>query len=394
MMPIGRAMTKAGKAYPFTEWAYHVRCQGEDLYFGIVRRGLRWRAELIKTQNMPDSVSVAIESCETIHQLPYNIEVSVRLHGTSETILLGPEDRVVKASLQEPTTVSFLPESGYYPAFYVGLVGAVASGKSCLICAAQTKKTERDIQHLLPNGYLSAHTETLQSKLPPTELGRISQYPLYLLDHNGQIRSVVYLMDVSGEVCLNCGMRWELDAMAAEKDYQGSKTDAQAASRVLRTISKIWDGLIFVVDERTFDPQAQIRGDVETVYHVLQRQRCLPKVRCLVCTHSMKIEEVLQKTPEKLKMSRQLAPNSVVFQDIIAADDPREAMNQHMAVAGQILGPVLGISNQMACFFVDSVEENDALDPETGHHRKTLDFSQSSNVSLPVAYMIENLVRT
>ena len=393
MMPIGVAIDRNGTPCPAKDWLYQIRTRGETVHVRLLRRGLGWDAEVVQTENSPKQVSVSVRECDQVNGLAYTaeLEISVGKQG-AETVILMPEDRIARSSLTQAATVSFLPDSGYYPTFFLPMLGTVASGKSCFACAAQTKAVAQQMRELLPFGYETIHTLQQQPRLAPTELGRVSQYPFNILDKKGEIRALCYLVDISGETTVDRRRGRALEGMLTEDSIGGDLADEQTANRILKQILRLSDGLLVFVDQRGFQPGARVRGDVQLLLQRLRRQKKLPKTICLICTHADALQKLLRESPDKLDLGgARLCPDSLVFSEATSAEDPREAMNKHLAIAAQVCGPLLDPALPMGGFLVQSVEATGETDPVTGE--RLLDFSKGKNVALPLAYVFEQLIR-
>ena len=135
-----------------------------------------------------------------------------------------------------------------------------------------------------------------------------------------------------------------------------------------------------------------VNGVAQLLLQRLRRQRKLPKTICLICTHADALQKLLRESLDKLDLGgARLCPDSLVFSEATSAEDPREAMNKHLAIAAQVCRPLLDPALPTGCFLVQSVEETGETDPATGE--RLLDFSKGKNVALPLAYVFEQLIR-
>jgi hypothetical protein len=394
MIPIGYAVDYAGEKSPYHDWVFNLHINSDDIYLQFHQTGLSWQAKIVQATCAETDIRIQVQRCGTVNGLPHDIEVKLSMAGgDTQTVYLSEEDRISKASLQERRTRSFLPDSGYYPTIFISMLGAVGSGKSCFVCASKTHTVADGLLKLLPYGLATVHTKAVQKPLPPTALASVARYGFEILDRRGNISSLAFFVDLSGELTINHrpnrahGQEMQLE----DSCVMGNGANKQTVRRILGEVSKLNDALVVVLDERVFLPEKPVRGDVNQLLNQLRRQKRLPKHVCVVGTHSDVLQDLLQNQRAKLDLKgAMLCPGSPVFSAAVKEQNPREAMLQHMAIAKDVLGRQVDLDENTGYFLVQSLSETQ--DSQTGE--KLFDFSRERNVELAVAYLVERLVRT
>jgi hypothetical protein len=393
MVPIGFAIDYAGEKSSYHDWVFNLHLPSKDLYLQFYQAGFSWKAKIVQDDSDDEDIQVQVLNCETVNGLPHDIDVKVSMAGVeTEALYLGEADRISKASLQETRKRSFLPNSGYYPTIFISMLGAVGAGKSCFVCASKTHKVADGLVKLLPHGIDTLHTQAVQKPLPPTELASVARYGFEILDQNGNISSLAFFVDLSGELTINRRPRREQEpGMQLEGSCVMNHADTQTARRVLGQVSQLNDALVVVLDERVFLPKKEVRGDVNQLLGQLRRQKRLPNHVCVVGTRSDVLQELLLDQRAKLDLKgAMLCPNSPVFSSAVEKKNPREAMLKHMAIAKDVLSRQVDLPANTGYFFVQSLSET--KDPQTGD--RLFDFTSERNVELVMTYLVERLVRT
>jgi hypothetical protein len=327
-----------------------------------------------------------------VNGLPHDIKVKVSIAGeVTETLDLGEADRISKASLQETRKRSFLPNSGYYPTIFIYMLGAVGAGKSCFVGASKTHKVADGLVKLLPNGMDTLYAQAVQKPLPSTELASVAKYAFEILDREGGVSSLAFLVDLSGELTIDHSQSREIGQGIKLEGGCTNNANKQTAHRILKQVSELSDALVVVLDERVFLPNSEIQGDVNQLLRHFRRQKRLPKHVCVVGTRSDVLQELLLDQRAKLDLKgAMLCPNSPVFSSAVEKKNPREAMLKHMAIAKDVLSCQVDLPANTGYFFVQSLSETKDL--QTGD--RLFDFTSERNVELVMAYLVERLVRT
>ena len=385
---------------PFQDWGWEVNAgYNTSAYLRIFRRGAAWRYEVCHKTPADAELQIEIQQVTTINGLPNRVVLMVSVNGDAfQEITLGSEDRVSLKALRgkKPTVAYLLEESGYYLTKYVYLLGPVGSGKSCFMCSAQTPTLTRKLRILMNGGGATLHTEEIQEKLTPNNIGAVYPFAFEIPGRNNTVSGVVYFVDLSGEIGMTRHSRSRRQGMRMAEP-EANMEDVRIRSSVLNLIARTADGLMVVYDKRMLFRREDIgekaiHGDPESVIQELRRMHKLPRLITYVVTGADQIQGLLRQGIRPVE-GVTLTAQSPVFRSVVEMPgDCDENLYQHMAVARDALGIAINAPESCGCFLVSSLKEvqREGLYQEPA---QLYDFSKSVNVELPLYWMCQSLVR-
>ncbi len=385
---------------PFQDWGWEVSAGSDTFYLRFYQRGGTWKYEVCHKTRKEAALQAEIQEVTTINGLPYRVVLMARVDGgAAQEITLGSEDRVSLRALRgkEPSVAYLLEESGYYLTKYVYLLGPVAAGKSCFMCSAQTPTLTRKLRLLMNGGGAALHTEEIQEKLTPTNIGAIHPFAFEVPGKNDSVSGVVYFVDLSGEIGIERRRRRRRlgDMRMAEPD--ANVNEASLRNHVINMIAKTADGLMVIYDKRVLFRREDIggeamHGDPEIVIRELRRMHKLPRLISYVVTGADEIQGLLRQGIRPVE-GVVLTAQSPVFRPVVEQlGDCDENLYQHMAIARDTLGSAVNAPRDCGCFLVSSlrVVQREGVWEEL---EPLFDFGKSCNVELPLYWMFQSLVR-
>lgn len=375
---------------PYSDWCWSFRFGQQDIYVKMIKKVFGWDCRVIQPASLPNT-QITVRSVTSVNGYPYRITLKVTDVKTAADYTLTPDDRVSIRSLSTQQRREFLPDSGYYPTSFVAMLGPVHSGKTCTVCSWRTPDVAQKAARLLPNGFNTIQTKPVQPQLPPSKLAEVAPSGFEILDANGNISSMVYIIDLSGELT---ALR---SAAPAGTAYNGmefihpgkalSRDERQLIFRIVNIIAKISDAIVVIGDDRTFVPGAEIHGNVNAIINILRQEHQLPDTICYMSTCADLIQKKLTENALDLGTAR-LCSDSPVFTSAVDTPDPQDAMYQHMAIAREVLSQKYTLPEDAACFMVSLLTERKS---DSGI---LLDFSKGVNSELPLVYLMRRLSRT
>lgn len=396
------APTEPGKnaIVPFQDWGWEVNAGYDTFYLRFFQRGAAWKYEVCHKIRTDAQIQAEIQQVTTINGLPNRVVLMVSVDGGSaQEITLGSEDRVSLKALRgpEPTVSYLLEESGYYLTKYVYLLGPVSAGKSCFMCSAQTPTLTRKLRILMDGGGAVLHTEEIQEKLTPTNIGAIHPFAFEIPGRKNTVSGVVYFVDLSGEIGIARRRRRRRLGDMRMAEPEANVDDARLRNHVINLISRTADGLMVVYDKRVLFRREDIggqttHGDPESVMQELRRMHKLPRLISYLVTGADEIQTLLGQGVQPVE-GVVLTAQSPVFRSVVEQPgDYDENLYQHMAVARDALAIAVNAPEGCGCFLVSSLK----VIQREGIHQELeplFDFGKSCNVELPLYWMFQSLVR-
>ena len=377
------------KTAPEHDWVWYYGTSDDILLFGISDTALpalkQWSLEIRNTtKRMPHCHGAAIDEADAKKLKIQDVQVepfagrpakiSFKLTGLhngrsdTQSITIGQENRISATVYEESGELCPLLEySGYYPTRLVMLLGNTHNGKTCLLNAMQTRNVCERLCRLLPSGEFSRVSPSLEEVFSSTQITEIHHHPFFVDDTGGECKGVVYFIDLSGEI--------------STYERTEHQNDYSIIENTRFSVSSYASALVVVTNLATFLGESE--GPVAFLRD-LAMANCLPRHICYVQTESDLLREIL--APQKT-LQLGIASNSEVFDNAADAPDPQEALLRHLAIAHSTLSRRLRglrIRQNSACFMVSSCCRT--------HDGQHLDFSQSKNVELPLAWLIRQLI--
>lgn len=407
-------------------WQYKTNLAGEGrwLVFGIdgfpIPPSNRWNLELKNTaQNLPykeyvlglDETKIELQNIKvtTNQNYPYQITLDLYYRPSKEAseweskhIVLKQANRISRDELEKRGKIcSLLEDSGYYPTRIVVMTGDTHTGKSCFLYALQTQNVGFRLSNILKNGLFYDMNKSLHDVIPATHPNEIHHYAFYIQNSKKEIASIVYFVDLAGEI------------VRVNQKNEESKGTAEIEENIRESIAEYASALIIVTNLKAF-----YRRQMPVAFlQQLVMLRRMPKHICYVQTEADLIQQLLNGEDNKIiqqlwnnsgdrddlffaqelmsdpdyKDQWRLGKNSQIFENAADADDPKEAIFRHISIANDVLSRqffTLRISEDVPCFFVSSCHE-----VVTPNQERQLDFKNAKNVELPIAYLVRQFVK-
>ena len=369
MFEIGEALYIQEGAISISEpadWGWHYQDnEGHNFVFSLKEEGFGWKATVVSENSGNNKVVLTDVEVESINGNPESVRCRVKFgsDSASHPISRNQSHRISLARYREDKRqyVHLERNTGYYPSWMVPLLGSTSSGKSCWLHALRTMRVAENLKRFVPHVVNVDPTQnTTMLKLKATQVGQERLVPVPIVDKKNMIKAMVYFVDLAGEI--------------GDFEDRGNLQGNMQAS-----IRSYASGLIVTRDINDLAGKPSVGNPVKLLLDMTASGGLPPRV-CLVLTGADRI-----RSSEWLQKRLLYTKKSPVFEEVVSMPgDEKDNMYKHMAIASDLLnrGGVNPLGENAACFVVSScTEQGDSLD-----------FSDSKNVELPAAYMMEWLV--
>lgn len=378
--------------YSASGWAFGT---GDGIYVTVKLVRGNWQASLVPVPNVDTKgtvVSIEPGSMQLVNGYPYSFNLVVTTGNRTETIPLFETDRFDASALKRGQKYYLI--GGHRPTYLVGLLGPVASGKTCFSRAIRCQAAVRRLNSLFHEQFDCCPTKDVDLRPDRSPLYTFEGTPIHISSQRGDELGDVILVDMAGELTRDSVFN---QALFSSEEY--SLADRRIANRIFLNARRMDALLLFTRGQSLFTQHEDVKGDYAPFLRRLNR-----KVLCAVaiteadeiCSRLTAAEKaasepeetnptclVDQEAQKKALVKGELSGNAVLcstsklFQQATNEDE----IYEHVAMARDLYADAF---RNVDCpvFLLSSLQKNG----------EEFDFSKSRNVEIPLAWLLSRMM--
>lgn len=353
--------------------------------FELKRNGIGYKAGKIYGKNKPDQI--VIKRVDMMNGFPKSVAAEFSYTNGSE----GSKKRIV--SLRSSARVcpecfnkgdgrwiSLLPDAGFYPSYYIGLIGVVETGKTVFqnaICRQETffSAASTEIRSLfIPETVDKAYLGTYVKAPEPTTLEKVES-TCFTIRYRFKDLAKVYLVDSAGEL----------------GNYSLHESDK--ANKAIRFISDFCDAMMVLYDPRFINSpdlknyktgREAVKGSVSLILNDASH-RTMPTA--IVMSGADRLHDIVREKEglHNAEGKLILTSNSELFRNESLT---RDHMIRHCLLAKDVFESVginTRLSEETGCFLVSSGRDG------VCNGTKVISYETSMNIKYPVSWILNQM---